>query len=98
MNFNEKCCRVEFDLFCEFDGEPPRYRIYVGNELFTERTFKWPVNTYLTEILQIDAPPGQYKWRLESQSESAKFEIRNIRAVQGPIKLIDESTFKVGEL
>ena len=33
-------CKVSFDLFCD-KGNEPRYRLYVNNELFTERTYVW---------------------------------------------------------
>ena len=42
-------------------NEEFRYRAYVNNELFVERTWVWDDNYYLEEGLQIEAPEGQYK-------------------------------------
>jgi hypothetical protein len=52
------------DINCEWSGEPPRYRCYVNNELFTERTWIWK-DVYLEEALQILAEPGRYHIRYE---------------------------------
>ena len=45
-------------------GPPPRYRCYVNDELFTERTWIW-TDQYLEENLQIQAEPGHYVVRFE---------------------------------
>jgi hypothetical protein len=42
------------DIHCEWAGTAPSYRVFVNDELFTERTFIWR-DQYLTEILQISA-------------------------------------------
>ena len=52
--------QVDCDVDCEWDQESPRYRAYVNDELFAERTWIWQ-NEYLRECLQISAPAGLYK-------------------------------------
>jgi hypothetical protein len=54
--------RAEVDI--HWKKQPPDYRIYVGNELFTERTWIWQ-EEYLEEILAINAEPGEYNLRWE---------------------------------
>jgi hypothetical protein len=44
--------------------QPPNYRIYVNDELFSERTWIWH-EEYLEEMLPIHAPPGEYTLRWE---------------------------------
>ena len=61
----------------------PKYRVYVNNELFTERTWIFTEKEYLEEMLQIDAPPGKY---------TIKFELVNPRAAH-----IIVSKFRVGK-
>ena len=56
--------RVVADLHCSWEGLPPTYRVYVNDELFTERTWIW-TDSYLEENLQILADPGKYKIRFE---------------------------------
>ena len=88
-------CRVSFDLFCD-KGHDPRYRIYVNNELFTERTYIWKGTQYLRENLQINAEPGVYKIELE-KIDPAKLKMRNIRVDLGPAEILDSETFRILE-
>ena len=52
--------RVVCNVACNWEGLPPIYRLYVNNELFTERTWTWPDDHYLREEIQIHAEPGEY--------------------------------------
>lgn len=56
--------RVLVDVHCQWRDHPPRYRAYVQDELFTERTWIWR-DSYLREALTIVAPPGKYLIRYE---------------------------------
>lgn len=91
--------RAEFDIDCEWEGLPPVYRIYVNDELFTERTWTYTTQ-YLREILQIQAPPGKYRVRLEnvgadatgnwpSLPNLAKFTIRHPGVSHGRARWLD---------
>ena len=80
--------RTEFvnvvcDLYCTRTETPPRYRMYVNDELFTERTWIWD-NVYLEENLQVQAPPGRYTVALEIvQPTDATIVMKNIRVDKG---------------
>lgn len=56
--------KVTCDVFCTWSKHVPRYRAYVNDELFTERTWTYS-NMYLEETFQILAPPGKYQVRYE---------------------------------
>jgi hypothetical protein len=56
--------RVVADLHCSWEGLPPTYRVFVNDELFSERTWIW-TDSYLEEYLQISAEAGEYKIRFE---------------------------------
>ena len=56
--------RVTAEVHCSWEGLPPIYRVYVDNELFSERTWIW-TDSYLEEHLQILADPGNYQIRFE---------------------------------
>jgi len=72
------------DVNCDWRGEPPRYRCYVNEELFTERTWTW-TDHYLEEQLQILAEPGRYNIRYELVDPSnAKLTTNNYRITHGP--------------
>ena len=59
--------RVECDVTAKVHNQPLRYRVYVNNELFAERTWIWE-NCYLEESLQIQAGPGRI---IEYQGQTA---------------------------
>lgn len=61
----KKFVRVACNVFCRWEGLPPNYRVYVNDELFTERTWIWQDDFYLSEELQILAPAGEYEIRYE---------------------------------
>jgi len=95
----EKFVNVRFDVNCEWEGFPPQYRIYVNDELFTERTFKWRINDYyIEELLQIYAAPGIYEFRLEEiEPLSGEFTISNPYIEEGEAVIIDETKFEILE-
>jgi hypothetical protein len=75
---------AQCDVYCKWSGEPPRYRCFVNDELFTERTWIWQ-NQYLEESIQISAPPGKYTVRYELvDPEHAAIKVRNLRIETGP--------------
>ena len=87
--------KAVFDIDCEWAGLPPIYRIYVNDELFTERTWIW-TDSYLEEILQIESPPGQCRIRLESVGpDLAQFSIRNHRIEYGSGRWIDHEYLEI---
>ena len=52
--------RVLADVHCDCaPDQRPIYRLYVNDELFTERTWIWE-NVYLEEVIPILAEPGDY--------------------------------------
>lgn len=82
----KKFVRVLCDVDCDWEGLPPDYRVYVNDELFTERTWIW-TNEYLEEMLQIEAVPGNYTVRYELVPPClAQLKISNIRVDFGPGK------------
>ena len=76
--------RVLCDVDCTWAGQPPVYRVYVDDEMFTERTWKW-TNEYLEEMLQIEAEPGEYLITYELlDPTSATLHVNNMRVDHGP--------------
>ena len=90
------------DVSVDWQGDPPNYRIYIGNEMFTERTWIWQ-EQYLEEMLVVNAPPGKYnlRWELVPPAQG-KIEVTNIRIEHGSdhayikkdsqLRITDEST------
>jgi hypothetical protein len=81
---SKKFVRVLADVDCEWEGLMPTYRVYVNDELFTERTWRW-TDHYLEEMLQIEAEPGKYwlRWELVKPC-LAKLSVTNVRVDLGP--------------
>ena len=85
--------KVFFDIDCKWKVYAPSYRVFVNDELFAERTFIWH-DAYLTEMLQIEAEPGQYRIRVES-IDGGKFRISNHFVGHGPARWIDNETIEI---
>jgi len=76
--------RAVFDLDCTWTGQPPSYRIYINDEMFTEKTWAWPSHLCLEQILQIQAPIGKYVVTVEPiGNPQAEFVTRNHRIEYG---------------
>ena len=81
--------RVLCDVDCTWAGEPPVYRVYVDDELFAERTWKW-TDQYLEEMLQIEAEPGEYTITYELvNAAAATLHINNMRVDHGTGQIKD---------
>jgi hypothetical protein len=58
--------------------------VYVDDELFTERTWRWQ-DAYLEEMIQIEAEPGEYVITYELvDCSSATLHVSNMRVDYGP--------------
>ena len=97
--------KLYVDLHCDWQGLPPDYRIYVDDEMFAERTFRWEEPVYLTEILQIESDVNEvHHVKLEPVGpQLATFRFKNPRVgyceqevrVLPDCALNDRFTFKV---
>ena len=86
--------RVLFDVHCDWQGLAPDYRVFVNDELFTERTFNFS-DAYLEEMLQIEAPEGNYKIHCELVPPAfARLRVENMRVDFGP-GLIKGNTLRI---
>lgn len=78
---------------CDVDIEPitpiVRYRVYVGDCLFTERTWRWSEH-FLRENIQIRANKGKYQIRIELvHNDKAWLRVNNWRVVRGKATVND---------
>ena len=88
--------RVLADIHCDWEGLPPIYRVFVNDELFTERTWIWEDDAvYLEEMLQIEAEPGKYRIRYELVPPNlAEITASNFRVDFGPGQCV-KSTLRI---
>ena len=89
--------QVVCDVHCKWDIESPIYRVYVNDELFTERSWIWR-DAYLEEVLSISAPAGAYKIRYELVNpDLGRLKIKNIRVTEGPGRIRDKDCLEIIE-
>ena len=72
----------------------PRYRLYINDELFSERCYRFESDMYLTEQLFIKKQVGTYKIKIESIS-GFSFKLRNLRCQYGTAQIINDEVFKL---
>lgn len=83
--------KVKVDIHCDWEGLAPIYRLYVDDELFSERTFIWQ-NQHLEEVLQIKAEAGVHRIKLEKVGPNlADFQLSNWAIVEGNAFYIGEN-------
>ena len=92
---SKKFVRLLCDVHCEWEGLPPVYRVYVNDELFTERTWVW-TDSYLEELLQINAEAGKYQIRYELlPPHLANLQVKNMRVELGDAHVIKNSILRI---
>jgi len=92
---NRYFVQVLADVNCEWEGLDPVYRVYVNEELFAERSWRW-TDAYLEETLQIEAEPGEYRLRWELvQPCLARLTVSNVRVDQGPASVKNNELLRI---
>ena len=72
----------------------PRYRLYINDELFSERCYRFESDMYLTEQLFVTKKEGTYRIRIESISDFT-YKLRNLRCKYGTAHVINDEVFKL---
>jgi hypothetical protein len=91
----KKSVRVLADVYCDWEGLNPIYRMYVNDELFAERTWRW-TDAYLEEMLQIEAEPGKYHLRWELvPPHLAQLQVKNVRVELGPANIKNNTLLRI---
>ena len=91
----KKFVRILSNIDCDWEGLSPVYRLYVNDELFSERTWIW-TDSSLEENLQIDAEPGDYTIRYELiEPNLATLKIGSLSVDYGPAEIVDNTHFRI---
>ena len=91
----KKFVRVLADVHCDWEGLNPIYRVYVNDELFAERAWRWS-DSYLEEMLQIEAEPGKYHLRWELvPPHLAQLRVENVRVDYGPGNIKNHTLLRI---
>jgi hypothetical protein len=93
----EKFVQVLADVECQWEGLNPIYRLYVNDELFAERTWRW-TDCYLEEIVPIFAQPGEYTLRWELvPPHLAELTVKNLRIDRGDATVERNNRIRIHE-
>jgi hypothetical protein len=72
---------ISVEVYCDWHLEQPAYRVYVGDDLLTERTYRW-VNPeqFICERMIVYVEQGRYDLRVMAvdPANQDKFSIRNV--------------------
>lgn len=71
---------ITVDIYAHWGDKPPVYRLYVDNDLLTERTFVWPGNeSYIKEHIIVDLEPGLHSVQVQQQDTNGTITAKNIQ-------------------
>lgn len=89
---------LQFNVFCDKQGKmkkDPIYRVYVDNELITERSYIWNEEHYLRENVPLFLEPGRHILKIEDVigSSNAQFRINKVTLNGKPYELINGEEF-----
>lgn len=72
--------KLEISIHSHWNDNPPVYRLYVDNEMLTERTFGYaPYQFFLIEHIFCNLETGVHSLLLENLDSNGKFELENFQ-------------------
>lgn len=98
--------KINLDLFCFRSNEDPKdYRLYLDNDLITERSYTWvnktrdkPDGKFIRENIWVELLPGEHEIRIESLNPLFNgFAINNFKVDNQPVELTSAGLFIISE-
>jgi hypothetical protein len=87
-----KLHEITVDVYASGGDVQPRYRVYIDNDLLTERDFVWPAHEiYVEEHIQVRLMPGKHSVRIEQVGTNGKIHAKNV-VVDGVASKADFTT------
>lgn len=78
--------KLEVDVHAHWNETAPVYRLYVNNEMLTERTFSWTsYQYYLKEHLYCNLDTGVHTLLLENLDCAGSFELNDFKVNNKPV-------------
>jgi hypothetical protein len=71
--------KIVVDIYADWDETPPRYRVYVDDDLLTERDFIWDNQIYVRENILVNLGSGTHKLRIEQCNSSGSIRTENVK-------------------
>jgi hypothetical protein len=70
---------ITADVYAQWGAVSPSYRVYVNNDLLTERDFGWPGHeVFIRENIVVDLEPGVHQLRIEQIGNNGKIQVKDI--------------------
>jgi hypothetical protein len=67
------------DVYARWGDKCPTYRIYVDNNLLTERDFIWQGHEiYIKENIIVNLEPGTHKLEIQQTNSNGSISIKNV--------------------
>jgi len=87
--------QLAVDVHCDLSTDSPVYRVYVDNDLYTERTWIWPsYQNFIREHLVAELNPGQHQVRIEKVYGDGNFTVDRFTVDSVPL-IVNDLTFTV---
>lgn len=76
-----KTVSISVDVWCEYTGDSPVYRVYIDGDMLTERTFIWNTAAqYIREHIEVNLSSGVHWLTIENCSPgNATFRTENMQ-------------------
>ena len=86
---------VTVDVYSDSGVDPSAYRVYVDDDLLTERSWIWPsYEIFIREHIVVLASPGEHRVRIERCQGSSNFSVRGF-TVNGVAHDPDNLSFNI---
>ena len=73
--------RLTADVYCNRSEGSPTYRVYVDDDLLTERTWSLPAyEMFIQEQIEVEVAPGAHTLSIRECNCDPVFDVRNITA------------------
>lgn len=97
---NSRSVELAIDVKCRWDTYAPSYRIYIDDELLTERSYIWHNSeAYIRENILVNLAPGEHTLILEKCGEKwvwGEFSLENF-TIDGSRAILLNNHFTIAE-
>lgn len=76
--------KIIVDIYADWDETPPRYRVYVDDDLLTERDFTWDNSIYIRENILVNLESGSHRLRIEQCNKFGSIRTENVKVNDVP--------------
>lgn len=71
--------QLQFDLYCGDHATKPGYRVYINDDLLTERTYLWNnAEEFVQEHCELRLPAGTHRLKIQSVNGAGEFIAKNV--------------------